>query len=132
MKLTLQSYAAAHGITYDPFSTHHISLDHLKACLAEQGTELKIGDVFLVRTGFIRAYEDAADDVRIELGQRKGWRGVGVEPSKRMAEWLYNNHFASVGGDSPTFEAWPSGPDDFFLHPVLIAGMGTQVRSSEA
>ena len=81
-----QSYAQAHGITLDAFEKSPISLDQLKACLAEQGTELKIGDVLLVRTGFIRAYEDASDDVRKELGARKGWRGVGVVAERGAGE----------------------------------------------
>lgn len=45
------AYAQRHGIHYDPQDTHPITLADLEACRAEQGTELRAGDILLIRSG---------------------------------------------------------------------------------
>jgi hypothetical protein len=36
---------------FDAFSSTRITVDDLKACLSAQGTEIKFGDILLVRSG---------------------------------------------------------------------------------
>lgn len=45
------AYAKRHSIDYSPVDTHAITLDHLNACAKEQGTEYKLGDILLIRSG---------------------------------------------------------------------------------
>lgn len=39
------------NIPYDPFKSDSIPLEHLKAVLQSQGTELKFGDILIIRSG---------------------------------------------------------------------------------
>ena len=32
----------------------------------------------------------------------------GVEQSAEMADFLHDNYFSAVAGDTPAFEAWPT------------------------
>jgi hypothetical protein len=59
--LDYRRYATSKGIKYDSATSHAISLDELKKCgeyqginilPASQGGDIKIGDIFLVRTGW--------------------------------------------------------------------------------
>ena len=39
---------------FDAFSSYAIPLQDLKACLADQGTEVKFGDILIIRSGKTR------------------------------------------------------------------------------
>lgn len=40
-----------------------------------------------------------------------------------MIDWLHDCYFATVAGDSPTFEAWPTN-QEYHLHEYLLALWG--------
>lgn len=60
---------------------------------------------------------------------------MGVEPTKNFLEWLWDNQFAAVAGDSPSFERSPVGkgakeeddPPPVVLHQWLLGGWGMPI-----
>jgi hypothetical protein len=49
---------------------------------------------------------------------------IGVESSEETVRWLWEQGFAAVAGDHPSFEAWPPQSQDFCLHEWCLAGWG--------
>ena len=43
-------------LPYDPWTTHPITVDELKACAKFQGVEFRQADILLIRVGFIQKY----------------------------------------------------------------------------
>jgi len=101
------SWANTQGIEYSPIERHTISVQDLEAVAAAQGTELRHGDILLVRSGFVKWYEKASEEQRIG-GTVNGSTWAGVDGSEESVAWLWNHHFAAVGGDANVFEAWPA------------------------
>lgn len=99
--------------SYDPFTTHAISLSELLACAKAQGVEFQYGDILIIRSGWIDAYNNKSQDFRDVLGTVKNYAHnfVGVEQSQEMADFLHDNYFSAVAGDTPAFEAWPTDKD---------------------
>ena len=58
MLLDLVRYFTASGnpLPYDPWTTHAITVEDLKACASAQGTTFRQGDILLLRVGFIQKY----------------------------------------------------------------------------
>ena len=59
---------------------------------------------------------------------------MGIESTVEVLEWLWENQFAAVAGDSPSFESSPvgggKGQDDvplIVLHQWLLAGWGMPI-----
>jgi kynurenine formamidase len=84
-----------------------IELDELDACLADQGVALEVGDILLLRTGWIEWYESLDADERAQAGQAV----PGIRPGKATAAWLWNHHIAAIGADNPAVELMPFAPE---------------------
>lgn len=101
--------------SYDPNTSFAITYDELLACAKAQGVEFQYGDILIIRTGWIDAYN------RLDYEQRKALAApgssynenkfVGVEVTEAMADFLHDNYFSVVAGDNPGFEVWPSDKD---------------------
>ena len=89
---------AAQGIEYLPASTPAHGAD-LEAARAAQGTEIPPGSVILIRTGLMQFWPDV-DEMN---------RAAHAGPSLDGAEWLLERQPLAVGGDTESFEVWPSG-----------------------
>ena len=99
-------------------SAHAISVETLGAIAAEQRLEFHEGDVLIVRSGWVKWYEEASDEDRLKyITNGKEW--VGVEGSQDTVEWLWNQHFAAVAGDTIGFEVWPPSSNDWRKFPDL-------------
>lgn len=135
--LDYRHYALSNNKPYDPYSTHAISFAELKACAESQGLDLRpesqggdirVGDILLIRSGFVERYYQLSSEERYAAATRShgniGFAGVSREPQLR--EWLHDSYFAAVVGDSPTFEAWPVHNLDF-LHQSLLALWGCPI-----
>ena len=107
------SYAQQHNKTYDPNTTHSISLDELQACANSQGTSFQYGDILMIRSGWVYNYNRLDQAARDALKRDNMYEHafVGIEGSKDMVDFLHDNYFAAVAGDAPAFEAWPPNPD---------------------
>jgi len=105
--LDYSSWAKDQGIQYSPIERHAISEKDLESVAAWQGTEFRQGDILLIRSGFVKWYKEANADDR-KRGTVDGSTWAGVEGTKESVEWLWDRHFAAVGGDANVFEAWPA------------------------
>lgn len=122
------SYAQQNNKTYDPNTTHSISLDELLACAKAQGTTFRYGDILLVRSGWIYNYNRLDQAARDSLKRDNIYEHafVGVEGSKDMVDFLHDNYFAAVAGDTPAWEAWPPNPD-WVHHLYLLPRWGCPI-----
>ncbi|MBH55373.1 MAG: cyclase [Opitutaceae bacterium] len=83
-----------------------ITVDDLKGALNKQGTQLKPGDVVLIRTGSIQYWDDLADRDKLTAHDSSGLLLEG-------AKWLVEENGAMlIGSDTSGMEYGPS-PDDF-------------------
>ncbi|GAC95152.1 hypothetical protein PHSY_002727 [Pseudozyma hubeiensis SY62] len=119
------SWAASRngGQTPRPDQSYTISLADLQACLEQQGTELKHGDLLLIRTGFV-AWHDIATQDQLREQQESG-ASIGLAQDPALVEWLWDNHFSAVAADNPALEVWP--PQGQPLHEFLIALWGCPI-----
>ncbi|EAA66172.1 hypothetical protein AN1054.2 [Aspergillus nidulans FGSC A4] len=139
--LDYKSYAEAHNVNYDPYTSHAISYADLVACGRYQnldirpesaGGDLKPGDILLVRSGFVQRYNELTPSQRESAAQRTGadiaWAGLKQE--EEILDWLHDSYFAAVAGDSPTFECWPVSATEGgrgsigFMHQNILALWG--------
>lgn len=108
--LDYYSWAQKKGIIYSAASKHCISYEDLDEIAKEQKVELRVGDILMVRTGWIKWYNEATPEDRVQ-GCKVNHDYVGVEGTKESIEWLWNHHFSALVGDNMAFEAWPAdGP----------------------
>lgn len=91
-------------IAYAPWQSNAIPLEHLKSALEAQGTDLKFGDILIIRTGYIDAYKTVDKAALAEYSKVVPPNLTGVEASEEMMEWIWSN-FSAVAGDQPAFEA---------------------------
>ncbi len=105
--LDVHRYCADKGRKVNPLSNEKYTLDELKGALTAQKCELKPGTVLLVRTGWMQAYLAASADQKREMGDLPKLKACGIEDSRAMVEWLWDNRVAAIGTDCPAVEAWP-------------------------
>ncbi|KAF2267886.1 hypothetical protein CC78DRAFT_530323 [Lojkania enalia] len=113
------------SIPYAPFSTGSIPLAHLKAVAEVQGVEIRFGDILIIRTGFMDAFNSSSNEELKQLASVLPPPFTGVEQSEEMLEWIWDN-FSAVAGDQPSLECWPS-QKEWMLHEVLLAGWGCPI-----
>lgn len=117
-------FAKSSGKNYDPWEYHPFSYDDLTACGKAQGIDIRPssqggdilpGDILLIRGGWAEAYNTRTPEQRQTAGNRKhvlghddGQRWAGIGQEERNVNWLHDCYFSCVGGDMPSFEAWPS------------------------
>jgi len=133
--LDYRSYADHLNIKYDSATSHAISYEDLAACgrfqgldirPASQGGDIRIGDILLIRSGFVEDYHKRTPEENKALGERphgdeQKWAGVKQEDA--VLNWLHDCYFAAVGGDAPAFERWPT-PEPYHLHEYILALWG--------
>lgn len=86
------SWAQKHGKAYDPFTSHAITVEDLKAVALEQNVKFEVGDILLIRSGYTATYYEAekSDPQRlVEVGVTKP-TFAGVEQSEAMKTWLHD------------------------------------------
>jgi kynurenine formamidase len=114
------SWAERKGLSYNPMSKHVITVADLIAIAEDQDVTFRPGDILLVRTGWIKWYEENNEEQRLKyITHGSAW--VGVEGCQETLEWLWNSHFAAVAGDSIGWEAWPPKPgySEICFRPIL-------------
>lgn len=128
------TFAQSVGKSYNPIEGYGISFDDLMACIQYQedmsgkNIEFLPGDILIIRCGYTHSYLKLGKDEERAVGQKLPPQGCGVEQDVRLLEWLWENHFAAVAGDSPGFESFPPKKDaGFLLHEVLLAGWGCPI-----
>lgn len=116
--LDYHTWRLENNIPYHPFANDSIPLEHLKAVLTSQNTQLKFGDILIIRSGYMHAFEAMKTEQIEALAKINPPTFSGVQQSPEMLEWLWGN-FSAVAGDQPSFECWPS-KESYMLHEVLL------------
>lgn len=123
------------GIHFNPYEADRISYAQLEACGKDQGIDIRpqveggdiqIGDMLFVRSGFIQSYYARSKEDRNKAAlhaREHGQRWAGLKQEEPMIEWLHDCYFATVAGDAPAFEAWPTD-QKYHLHEYLLALWG--------
>lgn len=115
-------FSAKVGAPLDPRSPISIGHEELAEILAHEGVKLRLGDILLVRTGYLDAYLDQPSKRR--LAWAKDPRVAGLAADEGMAEFLWDSGIVAVVSDNPTVEVAPGEPTVGFLHRRLLALLG--------
>ncbi|KAI8226327.1 hypothetical protein K4K55_008578 [Colletotrichum sp. SAR 10_96] len=120
------SWRLSQNISYDPFAHDSIPASELKACLEAQGTEVRFGDILIVRTGFMASHASkSASDLQVyRAAEPQTFSGVGQ--SEEALRWIWEN-FSAVAGDQPAFECWPRKDPQYWMHEILLGGWGMPI-----
>lgn len=110
---------------FKSFERSPIKLEWIKDVLKSQGTDVKFGDVLIIRSGFMKAYHALSIDDIVKLQGMHPPNLGGVEQSDAVLNWIWDN-FSAVAADHPSFEQWPT-PYDWSMHEVLLAGWGCPI-----
>jgi kynurenine formamidase len=137
------TYADKNSIAQDPLGRFGIPLSVIKQIAQESGIKFQPGDIFILRTGFVKGYNQASQEKRKELAERTPPQFCGIGQGRETTEWLWERQFAAVVADSPAFECSrkclisfrlpelthckATLDPDWHLHPILLAGWGTPI-----
>jgi len=123
------------GNPLDPLTASEYTVADLDAALAEQGSTITTGTILLVRTGWLQAYLGAPAEDKQVMGDKGGLTSCGIEPTRDMAEWLWDNHVAAIALDCPAAETWPwdmeRGPLHYRTLGLLGLPLGEQFNLEE-
>lgn len=129
--LDLPRYYAAVGQPWEPNRTYEIAPGDLVRVAAAQRTELKPGDILLLRTGWMAWYSTLDRAGREEVARTAMEQSIqvpGFANGEEMARFLWDSHFAAAATDTSTFEAWPH---EFvvgqYLHMDVLALLGIPI-----
>lgn len=120
-------FAAQHGIVFAPEERYEITAGQLQAAADWQGLQFQVGDILLVRTGWVGWYESLNEAQRIALAQPDALKVSGLEQSEDSLRFLWDNHFAAIGCDNPPFEAYPPDPEFGMMHETIIGLWGMPI-----
>lgn len=118
-------YFATHGKPLAQTEAIAIVATDLEAVLSQETTRLQMGDVLLLRFGWVQWYEQLADGDRARLATLAMFPSPGLDPGRETEEWLWDNHVAAVVTDNPMLEVMPAAEDQ--LHYRLIPMLGITV-----
>jgi kynurenine formamidase len=111
------AFRKASGRPVNPLQRDIYTLDELKGALAAQRTTLQPGSILLVRTGWMESYEQSTAEQKRALAPMDKIQSIGLEPTRQLVEWLWNNRVAAIGTDCPGVEPLPADfSDESILH----------------
>ncbi|WP_280425919.1 cyclase family protein [Nocardia carnea] len=119
-------YLADVGTPMVPDEPVVITAAMLDAAAAAQGTTFESGDILVVRTGWTEWYRTRPLQHRLRMRGTigAGFACPGLDSSKQMAGYLWDNEFAAVAADNVGVEVFPIDRRKGFLHRRLIALQG--------
>jgi kynurenine formamidase len=119
-------HRTALGRPLDHASSDVITIDDLEAALAAARVTLELGDILLMRTGWLTWYKGTDQPTRDALAAKLDYATPGLECTEAAAEWLWDHHVAAIVADNPGVEVVPVVQDDVatFLHFRLIPLLG--------
>lgn len=124
-------WASQNSISVEPFKSNAIPLSHIQQVIKEQNITFHPGDILFLRTGFTAGFDSLSAIEQEDLPKRPTADFIGIETSEATLKFLWDNQFAAVAGDCPSFESSPvAGPDKdptWCLHEWLLAGWGMPI-----
>lgn len=100
-------YRNERGAPLNPLSNDIYTLDDLKNALKAQAGAIKPGSILLIRTGWMGAYEKASAEEKRTMAPLEALKSCGIEDTREMVAWFWDNRVAAVGTDCPAVEPWP-------------------------
>ena len=115
------------GAPLDPGAGDHISPQDLRDTLDAQGVTLEMGDILLIRTGWLSWYRRLDHRERAELPATL--RVSGLAPTEDTLRFLWDAHVAAVAADNPSLETWPatSWTPEHAIHFQLLCLLGIPI-----
>jgi kynurenine formamidase len=111
------SFRQTQGQSVSPFEKDVYTLEELQGALSAQRVTLKPGSILLVRTGWMEAYQKCSPDQKAAMAPIDKIRATGIEATRRIAAWLWDNQVAAIGTDCPAVESLPMQfGDETLLH----------------
>jgi len=121
-------FAAQHGIAFTPGERYGITATQLQAAADWQSIRFQPGDILLLRTGWIEWYGALNEEQKTCLAQPGALLAGGLEQCEDSLRFLWNNHFAAIAGDNPSFEAYPPvDPEEGLMHGTIIGLWGMPI-----
>lgn len=117
-------WADANNIKTDPLGTQIVPVSVIEEVMRSQGLKARQGDILIIRFGWGRAYQQLPAEEAIALAEQQAPPSIGIESSETTLRWIWDNGFAAVASDNPSFEAWPCQNKQFWLHEWFLAGWG--------
>ncbi|KAI9369507.1 hypothetical protein BJX61DRAFT_145916 [Aspergillus egyptiacus] len=125
------TWAQKNSIALTPFETGSIPLSSLQQILTETNLTPRRGDILFIRTGFTEAYNRLTPEEEKALASRPTPDFAGVENGEKTLRWLWENQFAAIASDSPSFEPAPlvrdGMPPEVTLHQWCLSGWGMPI-----
>ncbi|KUJ22187.1 uncharacterized protein LY89DRAFT_768518 [Mollisia scopiformis] len=126
--LDWRTYAIQNNIKYSPFESHPIPLSELLTVAEEQKVIFEHGDILLIRSGWTEEYLKLSPEEQRQLSSREKREFVGVDASREMIKWHWDNGFSAVAGDTNAYEVWPpTKPWGVACHEVFLSGWGMPI-----
>lgn len=100
------------GHPIDPGSPTAIEVEDLMETLAAQRVEIEVGDILLVRTGWLTWYRNLDQPAREDLARQSHLPSCGLQRGVKSARALWNLHIAAIAADNPALEVMPFGRRD--------------------
>lgn len=125
--IDFRRFADAQGISYSPGVRYGITAEQMHAAAAWQSVKFRPGDILLLRVGWIEWYSSLNEEQRTALAQPGGMEIAGMTQGEASLRFLWDNHFAAVCSDNPSFEANPFPKDDEALHDTIIGLWGMPI-----
>jgi len=100
-----------HGRAVDPLTDEVYTLEEIKAALSEQAGRITPGSMLLVRTGWLETLQALSVEERRTIAAQRMPPVIGLEPSREMAAWLWDNRVAALGVDNTSVEPLPMRRD---------------------
>lgn len=95
------------GRPLNPDACEPVDPDDITGALRAGGTEMRPGDILLVRTGWLSWYRSL--DARGREQAAHEFRAPGLRPGEQTARFLWNSQVAAIAADNPALECWPPG-----------------------
>ena len=105
-------WRASAGRPIDPGAADEITVEDIRSTLADQDTAVEVGDILLVRTGWLTWYRALDADGRVALASGATPPACGLRRGRDTAAGLWNLHIAAIAVDNPALEVMPFGPWD--------------------
>lgn len=102
-----------------------IPIGDVAATLDYQQVSLRLGDILLVRSGWMAWYEGLTNNARESMvAPSPGFVAVGLRPGDETAAWLWDAGVVAVAADNPAVEVCPFDVTGPSLHADVLALLG--------
>ncbi|GAB05271.1 cyclase family protein [Gordonia amarae] len=120
--LDIGRYLEGTGAPLDHLSGPAVGVEVVEATAQAQGTEIRPGDILLLRFGWLDWYRNVASD-QVREGLVTNQFHTGLRQSHEMVAWLWDHRVSLVAADNFALECWPAQPDSpFFTDPEIHGG----------